>query len=506
MTVQKSEWITRRDAVKGAAGLAVSGAGGACVRNETANFDRAPAWLTLLGKSEEGGRDYAPRVEGALPADLRGSLYRNGPGLFERGGRRIKHLLDGDGLIQRLSFSDSGVRYQNRFVRTEKFTEEEAAGTGLYATWTTRKSENPFDNIGGGVDHSQAGVTVYPVHGKILARDELGPSYAMDPETLETLETIPVGDGSHSVGFKAHSKVDPESGEWLIAGTQFGRRMKVHAAVYEPDLKLKTQFSFESPRQVYIHDYFVSKNHFIFLLHPCFFSPFPFLAGLKSFTDSFAWRGEEGNLIAITPRAGGAPKFIEAPSSFMWHALNAYEAGGELFLDFVGYDKPDHFVGDGALFENIMQGHLGRASAFGKIRRYRIDLAAGRLREEILDDGNHEFPMIDGRAAMSAHSAGYFASSGRLGGMNSGLKRVDYRTGIADEYDFGPNVHVGEPVFAERAGGGVDNGWLLAQCLDGDAEKTFFALFDAQTVEKGPVAKIWLDHHAPISFHGAWSA
>ena len=30
-------------------------------------------------------------------------------------------LLDGDGLIQRLHFTDAGVRYQNAFVRTAKF-------------------------------------------------------------------------------------------------------------------------------------------------------------------------------------------------------------------------------------------------------------------------------------------------------------------------------------------------------------------------------------------------
>ena len=48
-------------------------------------FGPAPQWMTLLGATEEGGRDYAPEVEGAIPEGLRGSLYRNGPGRFERG-------------------------------------------------------------------------------------------------------------------------------------------------------------------------------------------------------------------------------------------------------------------------------------------------------------------------------------------------------------------------------------------------------------------------------------
>ena len=102
-------------------------------RVETASAaEKAPEWLTLLGRSEQGGRDYAPRVEGKIPAGLEGSLYRNGPGLFERGGVRKPHLLDGDGLVQRLTFQDSAVRYQNSFVRTRKFAQEEAVGRYLY--------------------------------------------------------------------------------------------------------------------------------------------------------------------------------------------------------------------------------------------------------------------------------------------------------------------------------------------------------------------------------------
>ena len=36
-------------------------------------------------------------VEGRLPRELaNGVLYRNGPALFERGGKEYKHMLDGD--------------------------------------------------------------------------------------------------------------------------------------------------------------------------------------------------------------------------------------------------------------------------------------------------------------------------------------------------------------------------------------------------------------------------
>ena len=68
--------------------------------------DQVPRYMELLAISERGGRDETPLIDGQIPRDLNGSLYRNGPGLFERGALRKPHLLDGDGLVQRLSFAD----------------------------------------------------------------------------------------------------------------------------------------------------------------------------------------------------------------------------------------------------------------------------------------------------------------------------------------------------------------------------------------------------------------
>jgi len=60
-------------------------------------------------------------VEGEIPAALRGgTLYRNGPARFERGGERYAHMLDGDGYVCRFGFSEDGesVAFRSRFVKT----------------------------------------------------------------------------------------------------------------------------------------------------------------------------------------------------------------------------------------------------------------------------------------------------------------------------------------------------------------------------------------------------
>ena len=81
-----------------------------------------------LATSLREEHDYEARVEGAVPPELQGALYRIGPGLFDRGGLRRRTVLDGDGMVQSFTFHAGGVRYRNRFVRTRRYVAEEAAG------------------------------------------------------------------------------------------------------------------------------------------------------------------------------------------------------------------------------------------------------------------------------------------------------------------------------------------------------------------------------------------
>ena len=67
-------------------------------------------------------RDYCVKdVEGTLPQELRGTLYRNGPGMNEVGGKPFAHLFDGHGMIARFTLNDGRVHFSNRFVRPRPY-------------------------------------------------------------------------------------------------------------------------------------------------------------------------------------------------------------------------------------------------------------------------------------------------------------------------------------------------------------------------------------------------
>lgn len=499
--------LSRRDFLTTSAATGAALALGSAARPAAAGTPLPPdrAWLAALGKSLPEERNYVPRIEGRLPAGLRGRLYRNGPGLFERGGHRKRNLLDGDGMIQRFDFTGESVRYANRFVHTKKFVEEEAAGEALYRTWTTRAPGGFLANLGAGI-LTQAGVTTVVKDGVLLALDEVDPIYALDPDTLRTTGPFEIAPGLTLPGVKAHTKTDGKTGDWTLVGTEYGPSMTIRIVTRGADGTVKARRELKSPRMTYLHDFFVTERHVVLLLHPVEFSPFAMLAGFKSFTDSLTWSPAKGNRVLVVEKEGdAAPVELEAPTAWMWHSLNAHEAGRTIVADFVGYENPDHFIGENPFLEAIMVGERGRAEYPGKVRRHVIDLSAKTLREEIVSAEHHEFPIVDPRAAGHTHRFGYFAVGAPRGFVTDGVVRIDMTSGARDAFRFGPKHFVGEPVFAP-SGPGEGEGWLLAQVQSGETGTSFLAIFDARRVADGPIAKVHLTHHVPLSFHGTWQA
>lgn len=45
-------------------------------------------------------------VEGEIPPELNGTLFRNGPGLLDANGQRLHHPWDGDGMICAITFEE----------------------------------------------------------------------------------------------------------------------------------------------------------------------------------------------------------------------------------------------------------------------------------------------------------------------------------------------------------------------------------------------------------------
>jgi all-trans-8'-apo-beta-carotenal 15,15'-oxygenase len=454
---------------------------------------------------------YEARVEGKIPPELRGTLYRNGPGLFDRGGFRKRNLLDGDGMVQSFRFHDSGVHYGNRFVRTEKFVAEEAAGHFIYPSWSTQAPGGFWGNFMRMGFHSQAGITVFPWREKLYAFDECALPFKLDPATLQTEGESTLGLPAELTIYAAHAKMDPVTGDWLHFGVLYGPTPKLHLTVFRPDGSLKMHRSLPMPRKVYLHDWFVSGRHMVVSLHPVEIDFLSVFLGRKSMVESLKWKPEQGNLLMVFDREGEAPPLmLETQARYMWHSINAFERGGEIVADYIGYDNPDHFVGADPVASAVMVGRKGTYSFPGAVRRYLIDPARRTIRQEVVDGENYEWPRVNELHRCYPYRLCYMLQTRPGDFFWTILCRIDMQTGRIDRYDFGPGSYLTEPVFVPLPGRRYqpesvsEQGLILTEAYDSSTRRSYLAVFNAEHLSDGPIARVHLNHHVPFSYHGWW--
>src|SRR5437870_8621620 len=122
------------------------------------------------------------RVEGRLPAELGGTLYRIGPSRHDVYGERYRHWFDGDGMVHALRLGGGQAHYRNRFVATKKKADEDAAGARLYSAFGTPATGRGLTRMRRSAPpKSAANTNVVFHHGKLLALWEGGRPWRLDP-------------------------------------------------------------------------------------------------------------------------------------------------------------------------------------------------------------------------------------------------------------------------------------------------------------------------------------
>lgn len=153
-------------------------------------------------------------VVGTIPADLCGVYLRKGTNThFPPLGRY--HPFDGGGMVHSAVFENGAVTYRNRWVRTDAWKEEDAAGRAVYKGF--------FDTLKGREDQPLKNTAntdvVWHAGGAVGTWHMAGGPYRLDPITLETLGKAPylsIGGGS-----SAYSKLLLHSRQAYFGSTQF---------------------------------------------------------------------------------------------------------------------------------------------------------------------------------------------------------------------------------------------------------------------------------------------
>lgn len=451
-------------------------------------------------------------IEGQIPADLNGTLFRNGPGLLDVNGQRIQHPFDGDGMICAISFEDGQAHFRNRFVRTQGYLEEQQAGKILYrGVFGTQKPggwlANAFDlrlkNI--------ANTNVIYWGGKLLALWEAAEPYQLDPETLETIG-IDYLDGVLKPGetFSAHPRIDPacqlSDREPCLVNFALKTGLSSTITIYELDVsgKVVRQHAHTIPGFGFMHDFAITPNYCIFFQAPVSFNLVPYLLGMKSAGQCLQVNKDKPTQIILIPRHGSQPvQTISIEAGFVFHHANAFEQDGNLYVDSLCYDSLPE-VEPGEDYLKVKFDALDPAQLW----RFKINLESETpdrppVDRQLIDPRCCEFPTIHpqqvGRPYRYLYLGAAHAPTGNAP-LQAILKR-DWQTGEQQLWSAAPRGFVGEPVFVPRSNSAAeDDGWLLVLMFNAETERSELVILDAKNMSA--VARLQLKHHVPYGLHG----
>ncbi|MFJ2667393.1 carotenoid oxygenase family protein [Nocardia fluminea] len=437
-------------------------------------------------------------VIGEIPKDLNGVYLRNGPNRqFEAPGRY--HMFDGDGMIHAAHFENGKVRYRNRYVRTKAFHDESEAGRALWTGLMENAEGNPWGNGHGLGIKDSANTDVIYHRGEVLATWYLcGTPYSVDPLSLETLGAQDFL-GTFAGDMMAHPKVDEATGEliWFDYGPDqdFLRYGIIGADGRQTHL---TQIDLPGPRLP--HDIGITDNYSILMDLPLVQDHDARRAGkYRIFYDQ-----ELPARFAVVPRhgQGSEVRWFEVKPCYIYHVVNAWEAGEEIIMDVCRVKNPQHQT----TFASPLSNMLAYMRLDAQLYRYRFNLRTGATVEAELDNANIEFPSVDSRVMGRPHRYSYSMSLGNEPTLLfDGLVRFDSQTGAKEEHKFGAGRWGSEAPFAARDGStGETDGYLVCFVNDEAEDKGEINIFDAGDVAAGPIARVLLPRRVPSGFHATW--
>jgi carotenoid cleavage dioxygenase len=464
-------------------------------------------------------------TDGAIPTDLNGGFYRNGPTWRRPSRQGCDAAFALDGMIQALVFREGRADFRNRWVRTPKYLAEERAGRALFewsdggfGDWRSwGLGEVTRDEFTTGVPQGTNAVNVVPFAGEILALGEQGsPPIALDPITLETRGIVgwstalspglvpPACFGDAS--FTAHPKWDATTGE-LFGWTYRDSEPYVTLHWVRPDGSVRTRHLDDAPYATVAHDMWLSERYVIMPFMPFHISKDRIAKDLPI----WGWDPDLPVVLALVPRDDpmGEVRWVTAgfEPQYVMHTLSANHVGDTLTLDGPIFDRPPFMFDDRYQpgDANVPFFKLAR-SAFG---RWTVDLATGATASEIVDDNPCELPKVDERYYGRPYEWGFLIGGQRkdAGMRMDTLVRRNVRTGAEDRWLVSDDVHTGvfEATFAPRSADAPEgDGYLIVPvCRFGEGSSEF-QIFDTSDIGSGPIARIELPFQIGWTPHGHW--
>ena len=436
-------------------------------------------------------------VEGTLPPDLRGVLYRNGPAIHDRHGLRYRHWFDGDAMLQEFRFDGQHVSHRGRVLQTPKLAHEDAAGRRLYDAFDTHIADGA--PVRRPDDVNPANISVLDHHGKLMALWEAGSASVIDRDRLAWQGFQVWGDGLAGVPFTAHPKVEADGTLWAFGCATGSSPALVLYRIAADGRLVKVALVPLEPMGM-VHDFVVTERHLVIVVPP--FVHDPERAG--TFLGNHAWQPDIGTRVLVVAKDDfDQRRWYQLPAAFGFHHGNGWEErDGTIRYDHCVAEDPGLVT---AGLRDVMAGALGALTT----ERYASFALHRSGRTEVFETAEPaEFPAVSpatvGRRNRYVYTLG--VADGASWYFRTVAKR-DLERGFVECFDYGAGIVAEEHVFvpSPRARS-EDDGYLVGTFLAYERGVGGIGIFDAGNIADGPLARAWLPYPLPLGFHGRFTA
>jgi carotenoid cleavage dioxygenase len=207
----------------------------------------------------------------------------------------------------------------------------------------------------------------------------------------------------------------------------------------------------------------------------------------------YSWDPHRPARVGVLPRDGGPAdlRWLDVEPCYVYHPVNAYDDGpGRIVVEVPrhasAFSTPERSPGGATL----------------TMDRWTLDVPAGKVIEERLDDASQEFPRIDERLVGRRHRYAWTVTFDPDAAVAAVIKH-DFASGRSDRREFGAGTIPNEFVFVPAsADAGEDEGVVMGYVYDGATDRSRLEVLDAGTLET--VATVGLPARVPHGFHGSW--
>ena len=456
-------------------------------------------------------------------------------GLLEIFGKKLNQFFDGDGLIYSIAFENGNLTFKHNFVGTKGFTDEQAAQQMLYkgafAIGNPKGDSfyNPFDFDVKNV----ANTGVVDWGGELYALWEGGKPHKMDPVTLRTeceADSV-LGHDLEVPQMAAHYRItdaDDEEKKRLIAFSIEAQNAPLQpnkCCFYEWDAAGKpvarSPFGVQNATFGMFHDCLVTENWYMLLQNPTALDPRKLLTEYMfakcALAQVIGFQDGKSATLHMLPRTEKAraigQKAIPVNNQFFFHHVNAFESGDD--AQKVVFDSaPWTFMDFGMNLDSVTPAFYNGGSRV-EYTRFEIDVMNKKSSQAPLSNRVMEFPQINhkftGKEYRYTYAAAAAVKDDVLWGPNQCLVKFDTEATVGATSNetvwyFGERAFMQEPIFCPQPQGTEeDDGWVTVVVNDAGDDTCVLHVFDAKTIEKGPIASVTLEDHLPPGLHGYWS-